>query len=134
MLSQSLVVSDFSFRPDQKLLQSEEFKRVFDQPDCKVGTPIFLLLARSNGLGRPRIGLVVGKKNARLAVSRNRIKRQVRESFRLWQHRLPSADIIFLARRGADQLPCPEFRQQLENAWSRMRKRMATGEPAQCVS
>ena len=133
MLSQSLVVSDFSFRPDQKLLQSGEFKRVFDQADCKVGTPVFLMLARSNGLDHPRIGLVVGKKNARLAVSRNRIKRQVRESFRLWQHRLPSVDIIFLARKGADQLPCPEFRQQLEKAWGRLLKRAAAGDKVACA-
>lgn len=133
MSSQSLVVSDLSFGRNQKLLHSGEFKRVFDQPDCKVGTPVFLLLARSNGLTHPRIGLVVGKKNARLAVSRNRIKRQVRESFRLWQHRLPSVDIIFLARKGADQLPCPELRQQLEKAWSRMVKRLAAGDTVACA-
>lgn len=127
------MVSDFSLRRDRKLLHSGEFKRVFDQPDCKVGTPVFLLLARSNGLDHPRIGLVVGKKNARLAVSRNRIKRQVRESFRLWQHRLPNADIIFLARKGADKLPCPEFRQQLEQAWLRLLKRAAVGERVVCA-
>lgn len=127
------MVSDFSLRRNRKLLQSGEFKRVFDQPDYKVGTPVFLLLARNNGLDHPRIGLVVGKKNARLAVSRNRIKRQVRESFRLWQHRLPSADIIFLARKGADQLPCPEFRQQLEKAWLRLLKRATAGEQAACA-
>lgn len=118
---------------NQKLLQSGEFKRVFDQADYKVGSPVFLLLARDNELGHARLGLVVGKKNARLAVSRNRIKRQVRESFRLWQHRLPPVDIIFLARKGAGELPRHELRQQLERAWSRLVKQAAPEDRSSCA-
>lgn len=126
-------MTGYTLSRNQKLLQSGEFKRVFDRADYKVGTPVFLLLARKNDLGRARLGLVVGKKNANLAVSRNRIKRQVRESFRLWQHQLPSVDIIFLARKGAEVLPRQELRQQLERGWGRLVRQAAPGERSSCA-
>ena len=41
-----------------------------------------------------RLGVVVPKKGNRLAVRRNRIKRIIRDEFRMTRHRLESADII----------------------------------------
>ncbi len=41
-----------------------------------------------------RLGLVVTKKGNPLAVRRNRIKRQVREAFRLQRTQLPPVDIV----------------------------------------
>nr|WP_315984226.1 ribonuclease P protein component [Aliamphritea spongicola] len=36
----------------------------------------------------------------RLAVNRNRVRRIIRESFRLEQQQLPNVDIVILARKG----------------------------------
>lgn len=41
-----------------------------------------------------RLGVIVPKKGNRLAARRNRIKRIIRNEFRLTRHRLVSADII----------------------------------------
>lgn len=41
-----------------------------------------------------RLGVIVPKKGNRLAVRRNRIKRIIRDEFRMTRHRLVSADII----------------------------------------
>ena len=46
-----------------------------------------------NNLEHPRLGLTVAKKHLKRAHDRNRIKRLVRESFRLSQHNLPSCDL-----------------------------------------
>jgi ribonuclease P protein component len=74
----------------------------------KASNQYFLLLAKPNGLASSRLGLVIAKKNVRLAVQRNRIKRIVRETFRL--HRAqPAIDIVVLARRGLDTLDGPEL-------------------------
>lgn len=52
------------------------------------------LITLGNGLGQPRLGVVVPKRMVRLAVRRNAIKRWAREAFRRRQQRLPASDII----------------------------------------
>lgn len=42
-----------------------------------------------------RLGLVVPKRHAPLAVTRNAIKRVIRESFRLHRQALPGGDLVF---------------------------------------
>jgi len=43
---------------------------------------------------RPRLGLMIGKKNARTAVLRNAVKRRIREQFRLRQSSLPPSQYV----------------------------------------
>ena len=50
---------------------------------------------RSPAAGPARLGLVVPKRQVPLAVSRNAIKRVVREAFRLQRARLPEGDWVF---------------------------------------
>jgi len=42
----------------------------------------------------PRLGMVIGKKLLRRAVDRNRVKRCIREGFRLQYPALPACDLI----------------------------------------
>lgn len=44
--------------------------------------------------GEPRLGMLVSRKHAARAVQRNRIKRCIREAFRLEQGRLGSMDLL----------------------------------------
>lgn len=105
-----------------RLLSPADFKRVFSRA-CKVSGRNFVVLARPNALGRPRLGLAVSKKHAKTAVSRNRLKRQVRESFRLKQMELGGIDVIFLSRPGADGVAPRDLRQDLERLWPRLIER-----------
>ena len=64
------------------MLTPEHYKTVFQQAH-RAGSPHLTILARSNELNCPRLGLAVPKKQIKTAVDRNRFKRIVRESFRL---------------------------------------------------
>lgn len=112
-----------SFRKTDRLLTSRDFSAVFDKADFKASHPHFLILAQSNLLDHPRLGLVIAKKNIRMAVDRNRLKRLIRESFRLKQLHLPAIDAIVLARRGGDQITNQELLKTLDKLWTRVAKK-----------
>ncbi|WP_092434811.1 ribonuclease P protein component [Geopseudomonas sagittaria] len=115
-----------SFGRDKRLLTSRQFTAVFDSPTGKAPGKSVLLLARENGLDHPRLGLVIGKKSVKLAVERNRLKRLIRDSFRLHQEMLAGLDIVMVARKGLGDLDNPELHQQFAKLW----KRLARSRPA----
>ena len=108
------------FGRDKRLLTPRQFKAVFDSPSGKAPGRNVLLLARDNQLDHPRLGLVIGKKSVKLAVERNRIKRQIRESFRLNQDNLTGWDIVVVARKGLGDLENAELAQQFGKLWKRL--------------
>lgn len=112
------------------MLRPAEFQAVFDSADTKVGDASFVLLVRANGGDHPRLGLVVAKKKVRRSVDRNRVKRVVRDSFRLHQAALPAADVIFMARNDLATLASADLHAALAQAWKRLRRRMDASRPA----
>jgi ribonuclease P protein component len=110
------------FPKSHRLLKPSDYSKVFDDVALKVPHRNFLILATPNDRGHARIGLIFSKKNLRLAVQRNRIKRQVRETFRLQQD-LPSLDIIVLGRQGLNQLDNTAVRSSLNDLWRRVKKK-----------
>lgn len=118
------------FGREKRLLNAEQFKAVFDSPDFRLSGRYILVLARYNQLNHARLGLVVGKKNAKLAVTRNQIKRIFRESFRLLQEQLPAVDMVIVTRRGIADLTANELRQELARQVKRLqRQSQATSPP-----
>ncbi|HLS97977.1 MAG: ribonuclease P protein component [Porticoccaceae bacterium] len=112
------------FDKTRRLLNAAQFQAVFDRADFKVGHPQFLVLARRSTLGHARLGLVIGKKNIRRAVARNRVKRVVRDTFRHRADRLDSLDIIFLARKGFDTLLPGEQTSIMRDTWERLARKV----------
>lgn len=82
-------------------------------------------LVLPNEATHPRLGLAVPKKVARRAVDRNRIKRQIRESFRQQQPHLPAVDVVILARGGAVEATAPQLREILDRLWNRVKAQCA---------
>ena len=105
------------------MLSSSDYKAVFDNAKVKVSSQHVLFLATPNGKPYPRLGLVIAKKNAKLAVQRNRIKRIARESFRLQQQQLGGLDTIVLARKGLDQLDNQNMHQLFTDLWQQLKRR-----------
>jgi ribonuclease P protein component len=118
------VTSDSSFAKSRRLLNAKAYQAVFDHVDWKVSNKYLLCLTRDNGLNHPRLGLVIAKKNVRLAVQRNRVKRIIRESFRLHQQQLPNIDVIVLARAHIDQLDNQQVAKQIEQCWDKLIKKV----------
>jgi ribonuclease P protein component len=121
------------FGKNLRLLNASDFKAVFDDAPIRASHQHLLILSRSNISGTdqnstslteiPRLGLVIAKKNVRLAVHRNRIKRIARETFRLQQDKLPGVDAVVLARRGLDSLDNAELQKLFNKQWSRIIKK-----------
>ncbi|GEJ57692.1 ribonuclease P protein component [Anaeromyxobacter diazotrophicus] len=60
----------------------------------------YLLLTLDNDRGQPRLGVTVSSRVGD-AVTRNRVKRWVREAFRATAARLPPVDLVVIARSSA---------------------------------
>lgn len=112
-----------TFGRELRLLNSRHFSAVFSDNTHRVAHTNLLLLAKPNDLGHPRLGLVIAKKHIKTAVRRNRVKRVVRDSFRMCQHDIGAYDIVFLARPGLGDLPPSNQTALLYNSWSRFIKR-----------
>ncbi|WP_269619004.1 ribonuclease P protein component [Zhongshania sp. BJYM1] len=113
----------FHFDKSLRLLNASEYQAVFDESRLKVSTAELLFLARKNDLNQARLGLVIAKKNVRLSVQRNRIKRIVRETFRLNQHKLLGIDIIVLARRGLGDIDNKQLHETCNQLWYQLDKK-----------
>ncbi|MCA1779141.1 MAG: ribonuclease P protein component [Xanthomonadaceae bacterium] len=104
-----------------RLLSGAEFKRVFGHRKVN-GNRLFRVhsapLAEVDGHGA-RLGLAISKRNARRAVDRNRIRRQVRESFRLRRPKLNARDYVVTANSEAASASDKELRQALNQLWLR---------------
>ncbi len=114
------MTSTYTFSKSRRLLNAADYKTVFDSNDWKISAKESLCLCKRNDLLSPRIGLVIAKKNVKLAKDRNRIKRIIRESFRLHQHQLPNVDIVVLARRGLGEKNNDELHALFEKNWQRL--------------
>ncbi|NWN92125.1 ribonuclease P protein component [Marinobacter adhaerens] len=125
-----------SFPKSHRLLRPVDYGKVFNDVQLKVPHRNFLILATPNNLGHARIGLIFAKKNLKLAVQRNRVKRQVRETFR-HQPDLPGMDIIVLGRQGLAVLDNQSIRTSLNSLWQRLVKKyhqLPPSRPADTVS
>lgn len=90
----------------------------------------FLLLATPSATPNSRLGFIVAKKKVRLAVDRNRIKRCIRENFRLLQSELPPMDIVFLARQDVGRLDNVSLHQTCREGFQRLARKARQANPA----
>lgn len=111
-------MNQLTFSRELRLLAPVQFQAVFENP-LRASTPQLTLLSRCNRLTHPRLGLTVAKKHLKRAHDRNRIKRIVRESFRLKQYELPPHDFVFVAKAGIGKLTNAELFDTLEKLWQR---------------
>lgn len=70
---------------------------------------------RINDKSIPRLGLIVSKKTAKLAVQRNYMRRVLRELFRLNQHHLPTVDLIVQIQKAFGKSEFIKIKKEFEN-------------------
>lgn len=92
-----MITLTLCFDKKKRLLQAKEFSAVL-QGRRSYSNHFFRVYVLPNALDTPRLGLTISKKINRHANKRNRIKRMVREWFRLQQQIFPAVDIVVQAR------------------------------------
>ena len=93
-----------AFPKSLRLLRRREFRRVYEEGQRR-SVPLCTAFFRPNGLGETRLGVTV---TVRLggAVIRNRVKRRLREVFRLNRATIRGGwDIVLNPREGVAKIP-----------------------------
>jgi ribonuclease P protein component len=94
-----------AFPKAARLLKTDEFSSVFRLRPWR-RSPHFVLYGKPSGQ-EARLGLVIGKKQAPRAVTRNLIKRLAREAFRLRRGQLNGFDILVRLHAKIDRKAMP---------------------------
>lgn len=110
------------FPRELRLLTPAHFENVFSDATPAV-SPQLTLLGKRNNFSHPRLGITVSKKRLRHAHERNRVKRLIRESFRLNQKKLPHIDVVVVAKSGLDKLTNQQIYALLDKLWVKLAKR-----------
>ena len=98
----------------RKLSKTSEFKKVFSEGRRIEGKNLVIFTLR-NDYGFNRLGVIVKKETGK-AVARNKIKRRLKEAFRLVNRKLfPRYDIIVLAKNSIGKSDYSEIYNDLEN-------------------
>ena len=87
-----------TFRPHERLKDPKDFQRVFERRRSE-SDRVLVVYGVENSLAHARLGISVGRKRVRAASSRNRLKRLVREAFRVSKAELPAGiDLVVIPR------------------------------------
>ncbi|MFP3928056.1 MAG: ribonuclease P protein component [Desulfobacteraceae bacterium] len=101
-----------SFPKTERLLNRKDFVNLI-RSGKRYHTEHYSVTLGRNGLGRTRLGVTASKRIGN-AVERNRVKRLVREFFRLHKCRLPSGvDIVVTGKKGASGLDLSRTSEEL---------------------
>ncbi len=89
----------------------------------KIVTPYLVMIGRRSNGPATRIGFIVSKKVGG-AVTRNRVRRRLRELFRTLPERPLGMDLVVIARGQADGAPFEALGQALSFALAKVQQRL----------
>ncbi len=110
----SLILLDFSFNRQAKIVKTDDFSSVFNLRK-RIASQHLVLRYRLNEANMPRLGMIVSKKTAKLAVQRNYMRRVLRELFRLNQQHLPTVDLVVQVQKTFEKSDFLLIKQEYES-------------------
>jgi ribonuclease P protein component len=111
------VKGTFGFARVERINDPQDFKRVM-KSGRRITSRNFILFMKQNRNAFHRLGIVV-KKEIGAATFRNRIKRYVREFFRLHKHEMKgSFDAVLLVKKGCSVNRYTEAEEELRGLFS----------------
>ena len=117
----------FKFIKQAKIVKTDDFSSVFNLRK-RIASPHLVMRYKLNDLNRPRLGLIVGKKTAKLAVWRNYMKRVLRELFRINQHQLPALDLVIKVQKPFEKADFLQIKQEFEQLILKLATKMSNGD------
>lgn len=78
---------------------------------------MFIVQTAVNDTASARLGMAVGARVAGSAVNRNRLRRLIRESFRMHRQEMPAVDVLVTARAAAATAKNREVFDSLAKLW-----------------
>lgn len=111
------LLQKFLFLKENRLLTQRDYHHVFSKGSWRSNLYLSVVISH-NQFGIPRLGLRISKRCVKKAVDRNRVKRIVRQSFRLNQYRLNDLDVVILAKKGIASLSNIELEKHLDALWA----------------
>ena len=108
-----------TFPPERRVRRKVEFEAAYKR-GRRVSDGLFTMTVRANDVGGPRLGLAIAARTIGNAVARNRLRRLIRESFRLHRSALPALDIVVSGRAPAHEASPAILRAALERLWQRI--------------
>ena len=102
----------------ERLKKSWEFQRVYKKGK-KYWNPHFVIYFYRRELSQPRLGITVSKKVGN-SVTRSRVKRLIREAYRMLKFEiLPQLDIVVVGRKAASGLSGQQAQESLHQLFCR---------------
>ena len=90
-----------TFRPHERINDPKDFRRAFDRKRSASDERL-IVYGVENERGHPRLGISISRKRVRRANERNRVKRLIREAFRLSKAELPAGLDLVVVPRSAE--------------------------------
>jgi ribonuclease P protein component len=113
----------FAFRPHEHLRRPADFRRVYERRRS-VSDAWVIVYGCPNELPYLRLGLSVSRKVGG-AVQRNRLKRLLREAFRLTRAQMPVGLDLVIIPRSKQEPPFEELRESLPRLVNQLARRLA---------
>lgn len=116
-----------TFRAASRVKHALVFRAVYERGARRTRGPL-TVFALPNGLGRPRLGLSVGRRVGG-AVRRNAVKRRLREAFRHEKAAFPHGYDLVVSVRPHDSMKTAAYRELLKGAWSALHRELSSRPP-----
>lgn len=107
-----------------RLLNSKQFKWVFDNVQFKVHTTYLLAFITYNDKQHARLGLAITKKKIAKAFARNRLKRHIKENFRL-NKSLPCIDMVIIVKQSPHHLTNKQLNSEIQILLQKVDKKVS---------
>jgi len=115
-------MTGYTFTKAQHLRAKADFERVYSLK-CKAADGVLLVFVARNDVSITRIGLSVSKKHGG-AVVRNRLKRLLREAFRLTQGQIPQGFDLVVIPLAKEKATLAAFEESLVKVTQRLIRRI----------